>query len=135
MTEHNNHYETAALERLRVKTIEENAAHKVKAERFMDEHFDQLIEILRANKGHVGAFAVVLLAKEDDALVDPEEAKATSGISMRFNLNRHLEIIVNAQMKELEEETQQAALALPPSLAALFGGLGSGKDEEDEEED
>ena len=88
---------------------------------------DRLIEYLQVNREHIDGIAVVVLAKQGDALYDPEDHDASEGLSfltgtgtsVRNNLCSAMEDLIDGSSKEDDD----GGMELPEGLASILNAL------------
>lgn len=86
-------------EMARQRHINERNEHAREMQTEVDHGVDRAIELLTSNRGHIGSIAMVLLAKEDDALLQ-RDGECTEGAAM-FVVNSSFAAIVTMEHMEM----------------------------------
>jgi hypothetical protein len=112
---------------VRAARITEGTEHRIEAEKHTLGQTDRLIEYLQVNREHIDGIAVVVLAKQGDALYDPEDHDASEGLSfltgtgtsVRNNLCSAMEDLIDGSSKEDDD----GGTELPEELASILNAL------------
>lgn len=94
-------YTHEQIEAARAAKIAEGAeADRTEAPR-MVQNIDEAIALLQANRDHIGAFTLVVVAKCDSATVDPSGCTGNNGVVLGKALNEDYARLVHTHLLDL----------------------------------
>lgn len=79
----------AELEKIRQEAITDNLRATMTGQEEVVEKLDLLIELLKANRDHIGGFVCVVVAKEGTTMVDPDPDVRLTGEMFSFRSVAH----------------------------------------------